>query len=205
MSNKKKIVFLGSSVTLGGGGWSICELIAEDERYEVTKWAVGGTTLANKKDNSYVARFDTHIDEVTDADLFICQLSTNDAGPSSELGVISVSKRIEAFDTSTVIGAIEYIIARARAKWGCPVMFYTGTYFESDYYPKMVDALLEIAKKWEIGVIDLWNDEEMRKVSPEDYARYMKDHVHPTAEGYREWWGPKFTSAIEAVFEKGDK
>ena len=39
-------------------------------------------------------------------------------------------------------------------------------------------------------VIDLWNNEEMNKVSKEDFNLYMHDPVHPTQAGYLVWWTP---------------
>ena len=56
----------------------------------------------------------------------------------------------------------------------------------------MVSALLELQKKWDIGVIDLWNDEDMNAVSEADYELYMNDKIHPTQAGYLLWWTPKF-------------
>lgn len=69
--------------------------------------------------------------------------------------------------TKTIAGAIEFIIAYAKQTWHCPVIFYTGTKYDSDLYKKMVELLLSIQKKWQIDVIDLWNDIEMNQVSPE--------------------------------------
>ena len=63
-------------------------------------------------------------------------------------------------------------------------------------YADMVDKLFALREKWGIGIIDLWNDPNMRAVSAEDYARFMKDPVHPTREGYDLWWGPKFAAYL---------
>ena len=60
----------------------------------------------------------------------------------------------------------------------------------------MIDALYELQKKWDIGIIDLWNDAEMQAVSEEDYALYMSNGIHPTRAGYRDWWTPKFESYL---------
>ena len=56
----------------------------------------------------------------------------------------------------------------------------------------MVDALYELKEKWGIGIIDLWNNQEMRSVSSQDYNKYMNDPVHPSKLGYEEWWTPVF-------------
>ena len=64
-------------------------------------------------------------------------------------------------------------------------------------YEMMVELLLEIQEKWDIGVIDLYNDPEMNAVSSSDYERYMDDPRHPTRVGYEEWWTPKFKEHLE--------
>ena len=97
----------------------------------------------------------------------------------------------------SIVGAIEHIVAVAKETWGCEVSFYTGTRYESDLYGKMVEVLYDVKEKWGIGIIDLWNDEEMNAVSTSDYARYMSDPIHPTLIGYREWWTPKFMAHLK--------
>lgn len=64
----------------------------------------------------------------------------------------------------------------------------------------MVNALLEIGDKWNIGNVDLWNNPEMRKIGQTDYNKYMKDCVHPNKLGYREWWRPEFIEALNKMF-----
>ena len=55
----------------------------------------------------------------------------------------------------------------------------------------MVQLLLDIQKKWDIGVIDMYNDQEMTAVYGTDqYAAWMYDEVHPNRAGYGEWWTP---------------
>ena len=85
----------------------------------------------------------------------------------------------------------------AQETWGCPVSFYTGTKYQSGLYQRMVNELYKVQAKWGIGIIDLWNDEEMNAVSDEDYARYMSDPIHPNKTGYIEWWMPKFAEHLQ--------
>ena len=195
----KNIVFLGSSVTLGDNGWSMCEYISETQGSNTVKWAVNGTTLADVTAYSYVSRLKRNAPKQNVCDCFVCQLSTNDSRGDIPLGEISASENAESFNVKTIIGAIEFIIAYAKEKWNCPVVFYTGTYMDNEKYQKMVDVLLKLKEKWNIAVIDLWNDSEMRAVSAEDYEKYMRDPVHPTKLGYVEWWGPKFVSALNEI------
>ena len=72
------------------------------------------------------------------ADLYL-SVSTNDATTGLPMGEISDSKNMDDFDTTTVAGAMEYIIAYADQHYGCPVMFYTGTKYDSEQYGEMVE------------------------------------------------------------------
>ena len=83
----KKLIFLGSSVTKGfaARGRSFVDMIAESTGASCVKEAVSGTTLVDNGERSYVARL-KKLDKSQPCDLFICQLSTNDATKGSPLG-----------------------------------------------------------------------------------------------------------------------
>lgn len=186
----KHIIFLGSSVTCGSaaGGVSFADYIAARNVCTATKEAVSGTTLVDSGINSYISRLKKL--DAKAADLFVCQLSTNDASQRKPLGSVSEFFEIEKFDTSTVAGAVEYIIAYAKQTWDCPVVFYTNPRYDSEAYAAMVELLAEIADKWDILVIDMWNDETFNLITDERRALYMADGIHPTQAGYLEWWTP---------------
>lgn len=198
--NGKTIIWLGSSVTYGSasGGQSMADVIRNEYDCTCIKEAVSGTTLVDNGPSSYVQRMLT-IDKTIKADFFICQLSTNDATQNLPIGKVSASKNIDDFNTSTVAGAIEYIVSYASETFNCPVIFYTGTYYNSPNYRKMVELLFEIQEKWDIGIIDLWNDEEMKSISATDRKRFMADDIHPTLTGYKRWWTPKFVEYLEKI------
>ena len=162
------ILFLGSSVTYGSASLqeSFADFIAKRSGADYVKEAVSGTTLVDEGIDSYISRLQK-VDKEEDFDLFICQLSTNDASQGKELGEISESGE---FDTRTVCGAIEYIITYVRNAWGCPVVFYTNAYYESAEYAAMVSALRQIEAKYGIGVIDLYTDEEFNDITEQDRA-----------------------------------
>lgn len=127
---------------------------------------------------------------------------TNDASKEMPMGELSSSENLEDFDTQTITGAMEYIIVYAKQAWNCPVIFYTGTKYDSKQYQQMVDVLFELQDKYGIGVIDLWNDEEMNDVSEKEYEVYMADPVHPTQAGYLEWWTPKMEEYLYQFLER---
>lgn len=206
MLERKKIIFLGSSVTYGAAamGKSFIEDLEEKDGIVAVKEAVSGTLLVDEDmedGKSYIARLQT-IDQNQQVDAFVCQLSTNDATHNKPLGAITESYGLETFDTKTVAGAIEFIIAYAKQTWHCPVVFYTGTRYDSKQYQKMVALLWAIQEKWQIDVIDLWNDPVMNQVTADDYKRYMEDPIHPTRDGYREWWFPKFEEGLATTLKK---
>ena len=178
----KRVLFLGSSVTYGAksGGVSFAEITAEMCGFECVKYAVSGTTLADVSERSYVSRLKT-VDTEQHFDLFVCQLSTNDAG-----------KLPDFIGTEA---AMRFIIEYIREKFGCRIMFYTSARtFESPRYEELVGIMYRLQKEYGFDVLDLWNDPEMNSsaITEEQLARYMKDKAHPTYEGYAEWWAPKF-------------
>lgn len=195
----KTVIFLGSSVTYGAAslGESFADDLSARLQCNVVKEAVSGTTLSTTSPNSYVTRLDNI--KTRQADLFICQLSTNDASQKKPLSEVTDSERMEDFDTDTVAGAMEYIIAYAKDKWDCPVVFYTNPKYDSDEYAAMVELLYEIRDKWGIGVIDLWT--ELPEITEVERALYMADAIHPTRAGYLEWWTPVMEKDIIEMME----
>ena len=202
----KTFYFLGSSVTYGAGANAegMGDFIAKRNGCVCFKEAVSSTTLADVGEKSYVSRFENYVfskDKAKNIDCFICQLSTNDRSRQDIFGEITPDnvKDVESFNKSTTFGAIEYIIALCKKTWNCPIVFYTGTYFESDTYEIMISALKRIAQKWNITVLDLFYDKDFNDISEEKYKLYMVDPVHPKRAGYREWWVPRFEECLKTV------
>ena len=189
--NGRRIVFLGSSVTYGeaSGGVSFVEELAGRFGCVAVKEAVSGTTLADDDDSSYLARL-RRLKVDGPVDLLLCQLSTNDARLEKPLG------RPGDSDPHTVAGAIAQIAALARARWNCPVAFYTSPRYDSEAYGQMVALLDELAPTLDVGVIDLWNDEAFNRLTDAHRERWMQDAVHPTLAGYREGWTPHMERKI---------
>lgn len=189
----KNICFLGSSVTYGAASLqtSFADYIARRNGASYVKEAVSGTTLVTTGagGGSYVSRM-KKLDKNAKFDLFVCQLSTNDASQNKPLG------EIDGTDAETVCGAINTIIGYVKETWGCPVIFYTNAYYESETYSAMVDALYRISEKQNIGVIDLYGDEDFNRITDEQRSLYMADPIHPTKAGYLEWWTPKMEEVI---------
>ena len=189
----KKICVLGSSVAFGAGSFQLAipEYFSRRLGVSFVKETVSGTTLATSLPNNYIERLLKNVSPDEDFSLFICQLSTNDATRKLPLGEINKSEDRSEFNTETVTGAIEYIIAYARETWNCPVVFFTGSWYDSQEYSAMVERLKELQKKWDIGILNLFDDASFNELSEEQRALYMNDPIHPTKAGYRDWWGPE--------------
>lgn len=182
----KTILFLGSSVTYGSAaqGASFVDIIRDTCGANCIKEAVSGTTLADINEKSYVSRLKA-VNKSLKPDLFVCQLSTNDASQKIELDKIK--------------NAICFILEYVKKTFGCPIVFYTGTYFESKEYEKMIELLYELKKEYEFHILNLFYDKDMLSVSVTNYKRYMSDPIHPTLDGYKEWWTPKFVDFFTRI------
>ena len=79
------------------------------------------------------------------------------------------------------------------------MVFYTNPVYESTEYAAMVELLQGISEKWEIVVIDMWNDATFNSITEEQRTLYMADAIHPTQAGYLEWWTPYMEKVLYEV------
>lgn len=198
----KHILFLGSSVTYGSASLqtTFAEYIAKRNNATFEKEAMSGTTLVDEGIGSYISRL-SKVDKEEKFDLFVCQLSTNDATQKKALGKVSAEGTTQ-FDTHTVCGAIEYIICYVQKTWNCPVVFYTNAYYESAEYAAMVEALYAVRDKYGIGIIDLYTDKDFNEITDEERSLWMSDDIHPTRAGYLEWWTPAMEQDLYAFWNE---
>ena len=228
----KKIYWLGSSVTYGASseGQSMADFIAKRSGCTSVKEAVSGTTLLNDGltqntgAKSYVNRLitSTAFDKEEEIDAFVCQISTNDCTNDrlNKRGRITPDDYIELddFNVATSLGAVEYIIAYVMETWGCPVYFYSGSYFSDgsnkaqrqnnnplgSEYAKFIGQVQQIADKWDnyydyhVQVIDLYNDEDFNDLASDKYYNWaINDPIHPRKAGYSQWWSPYIQNFLE--------
>ena len=180
----KHVLFLGSSVTYGSasGGVSFVEYLAESMGLFACKEAVSGTVMPALRPNSYVERLRA-LDPSQAFDLLVCQLSTNDA--------------TKGIPQEATLDAVAEIVALARSRYGCSVVFYTSPKFPNTRYGELVDALHSLQPTMGFAVLDLWNDAEQDRLTEEERRRWMKDPIHPTAEGYKQLWAPRFENFLK--------
>lgn len=192
-----KMVFLGSSVTLGetSGHISFADYIAKRNNIKYIKEAVSGTTLVDTDRSSYISRL-KNIDKSFDASLFVIQLSTNDASYKLDLG------DIDETNTKTIFGAINYIIDYVLKNWNAKIVFYTNPFYKNDYYLSMVEGLKKIQSTRNIYLIDLYTDMDFNNISSQERELYMVDDIHPSKAGYLLWWTPFFEKKLIEIVKE---
>ena len=159
----KTLGILGSSVVYGacsladGPGEYIARRL-DMRLMRLVKEAVSGTTLADIDDGSYVHRLETRLPASLPIDLFICQLSTNDASRGVPLGEAGNG------DTRTVARALEHIIAVVRERWDCPLVFFTGAHFNSPRYQARALYMHDPVHPTRAGYRDWWGPEMVRQL-----------------------------------------
>ena len=204
-TEKPLYLFLGSSVTFGSacGGVSFVDILPDSINCDVAKSAISGTTLTDiglEDDGNYIYRLENDFDKNAKPEHLIVQLSTNDVTKLRKVGELSESKDISSFDKSTVIGAIEYIVAYAKQTWNCDVSFYTNPKYNNALYEEVINRLYLVQEKWNIGIIDFYNYVEMTPLDDETLSSYMADSIHPNATGYA-WMRDVVANYLKTIYE----
>ncbi|WP_018143046.1 SGNH/GDSL hydrolase family protein [Alloscardovia criceti] len=180
-----RLFALGSSVTWGyaSGGQAVGEYLAQRFGWSLTKDAVNGTCIASKDPQSYLHRLQQHSHSTDQPDLFLVQLSTNDAH--------------QGFSPEETTHALALILDYIAQEWAVPVYVYTSTRFDSEAYDRMVEAARGLAQqRTDVTIIDLWHNKTLNAATDADKSLYMMDSIHPTRAGYARWWGPEMEKAF---------
>lgn len=193
-----KIFYLGSSITYGSasGGVAFGDIVNKITGNPYTKEAVSGTTLVDNGASSYVQRL-KKLNFAEKPDFLVVQLSTNDFSQNKPTGNVQSGTQSSDFDTSTISGAIQHIIAYAKEQ--CPtvkVVFYAGAVrgswgYKTAYENYMNGDFKRICEKWEIEPLDIFHSDY------KNYSFYWSDDIHPTIQGYAAGWTPLFVKYFE--------
>ena len=215
----KTIFWLGSSVQDGFGARhnAIGDFMEVIEKTNKIKDCYSGTYIATTADEDYLPRFLLH-DATTDpvVDLVVVQLGTNDSKQLTEVGDVTADdvRDYDSFDQTTTMGALEYIMKYAQETWNCPVLVYTSLWFDETktatgmqkeaIYDEIVDKCKIACEKWDCYLLNMWdNSDAIMAVAGDMYDTYMTDSVHPTMQGYLEWWYPYFKAEIYNILAPG--
>ncbi len=194
----KHIAFLGSSITAGYASLneSFADFLSAKDGVISYKEAVNGTTLADINSSSYVSRLSNFPKDLP-LDLFILQLSTNDANGAPKIG------EIDSADKKTTFGAINHIVDYVKETYNCKVLLFSNPKYNNATYKEMVEKANELDNLNDnLYFLDLYNNKKFNNITKEEWDLYMFDNIHPTRAGYSVWWLPEFEKAIEDVLNK---
>lgn len=219
----KNIQFLGSSIFYGTTGqpkgFSFVDILNKRWGTSFQKEAVGGTTLAIREGvtTSYCERYENFTNKET-CDALVIQLSTNDFTLGVPVGSIDENAfGIESFNNQTICGAIEWLIAKGKQNnpdvkvvfVSCP-MLDSWEHYES--YKSFNNGLMrDIAAKWDIDVVDLFNDtlpwsnssvywaESTANPTSTTYHLFY-NNIHMNCVGYPLVMTPKIASKLLDIF-----
>ena len=173
----KTIGYLGSSITVGFISENVAfpDYIGKITGSITVKQAITGGPLAKKEgvrdEVSYITQLEDNLSINENLDALVVQLSTNDTTLGIGMGEVSSSQNKDDYDYSTVIGAMEYIIAYAKEKWNCPVIFYINPYLSDEVIEKFakennanIDEIKEAYQNTYEKMIDALYKEYLKRV-----------------------------------------
>ncbi len=187
------IVFLGSNLLTGSkaSGDTFVEYLKQSDGINAAVYAREGATLIQSGRDSLVSLIETIPTKDANPAMLVCEIPYADGAGRSRIGKLTEGFYDNEYKTRTVIGAMEYIISYSQSKWGCPVVFFTCLPNDVKHYEKIMDAARQVADKWNVEIIDFYNDPLM-VLDDEKRALYMASDANPTKAGYKELFTPKF-------------
>lgn len=184
----KTYVAVGDSLTEGEDpnnnyapavGHRYTDWVGRELGVKAINMGVGGSTVRNNGANSVYAR----ITSVPKADFVSIMAGTNDFGTNTPIGNYGgdLTKEFKAaFDN-----VVRYMMTRdEQLIIITPPNRKQQTNTLGLSLKDYVDVELEVAKKYGIPVIDLYNTYQYHTAFENFYAKYMPDGLHPSAAGY---------------------
>lgn len=193
----KEILFLGSSFTNGykSDGESFVDYLQKVNGVYPLKLSENKSKMIGDKKDCYIPRL-KELSKEHRPHFFMCELSPYDAMGKMKMGELADNYRIDSFDTTTLIGTLEYIVCYAQETWRCPVIFYTCPNVEDEDYEDMIKALEQVCDKWNLKMLDLYNDDDFKTLDDKEMKLYFDEPFCPTKAGYKELITPKFEDFI---------
>lgn len=208
--NDKTVLIEGDSIMYGYGsnGEGIGEILRDRYGFRLYKNAISGSTLA------YVEGTENIRNRIVNGvkkpyDYIILDGGYNDYGKSLPLGSLMSESYpyASAPDATTVIGAMELIFQHIKKNYPKTKIYFVTPHKVNrvwvqvnslnltfkDYY----DALISVCNLYSVPVIDLWNESGLTTYFSEMKV-FTKDNdgLHPTKEGYEEFYLPVFQKSL---------
>ena len=205
----KTVSFLGDSITEGA-----CVKDIKNNRYDnvvgrllglgkVNNYGIGGTRIAHQTIPSEKARHDLSFcarcyDMDPESDVIVVFGGTNDYGHGdADLGQVGDKER------TTFCGGVDYLITKIRELYPSAklVMMTPAHRLDDKFPPQMkkelfsveghplkdyVDCMVKIAEKYDVPVLNLYENLGIDPNNPEDMEKYTGDGLHYNDRGHGE-------------------
>ena len=208
----KNIYFDGDSVCAGYGNNNISydDMIANNNKMNLTKLAVSGTTLSKVKENSILQRIQNNSTNAYLYDYVIIEGGLNDIFQNVPLGNITNGYTNE-FDELTFSGALESLCKTLVTNYNNSKIGFILTNQKVNNYRELQDTYWsraeEIFKKWSVPYINLatvsgclpLTDELLNKYFFIPSGSSVGDGTHPNKLGYERYFNKQITEFIKTL------
>ena len=197
----------GDSIAYGSGssGYSYAALFAENHSLKLTSKAVAGGTLCSSVEGVYHIAENTLKTVNNSYDIIFLEGGVNDYSQSAPLGIVTDDFESE-LDINTTCGALEMMLK--YVKLTCPdskIYYIISNKIINCQKPNKlgltyddyVKCIVAICNKYEIPVIDCYNtDFDLSYTSKRNSVYPEGDGVHPTLEGYTNYYLPVIEQSV---------
>lgn len=206
--HKKTFTFDGDSIIYGqrnnGVGWA--DIIAEENRMiTLNDFSKSGARLTTTSDNSICDRITTISNE---SDYIIISAGYNDYKNGCSLGALSDNG--ENLDTTTVIGATEYIAKYLKENFSDKKVGFVLTHKTGNEWTTEINgyslqehhqAVITVLEKYDIPYIDIATLAEFDVYNLDVQTLYFDnvDIVHPNELGYRTFYVPYIEAWLKTL------
>ena len=213
----KRALSFGDSIMYGTGndGEGMGEMTAIKYGMTCTDYAVPGATLGESKDRGHIPDQirRAHTQKKT-ADVIFLNGGTNDMNHTA-FGSLTKGFDMEKTSEKEYTGGFERTLWMLGKYWkDAPVIYVRAHNMdlgEDARERKYGERAMEIALKWNISAVDLYNDSDLNTEDPAICNRYTYvnpssnytcDSIHPNAIGYAKFYLPPIADNLDKLFEK---
>ena len=200
----------------GSGGYSYVDILRDEYRFDVTKAAVNGSTLAQNDDEIKDLTKRVLNNFNSEYDYALIEGGVNDYCQNLPLGEVT-EPLTDEFDTTTVCGGLEMIFYHIKKTSPGTQLYFLVNHKINDIdttanelgltYLDYYNAILMICDKYGVTVINCHedcaldtSDETMREVYTfKSVSKPNGDGVHPNLEGYKKFYMPTVLNAMKII------
>ncbi len=220
----KKLLVFGDSIMYGSGngGVGVGEYLAKDLGFCLTKYCIGGARCGYYVGKNWIIeQVKTAIEKNEQADYIIFDGFTNDCyrtdGVNFDVPLGDITQGFDNFDifkvekTFTFSQCFENILWAFKTYFkGAKVLFVRPHEMgrrEKEAQKIYGERAVELCKKWNVAVADIYAEGKMNTFLPEHRDKYTADtygwgkgdSTHPNAEGYKKFYLPVIESKIKEL------